>query len=26
MSPAFYDPITQLPIVGESCVDLMVKN
>jgi hypothetical protein len=26
MSPAFYDPATQLPIVGESCVDFMAKN
>jgi len=26
MSPAFYDPITQFPIVGESCVDFMAKN
>jgi hypothetical protein len=26
MSPAFYDPITHLPIVGESCVDFTAKN
>src|SRR4029453_11751123 len=26
MSPAFYDPATQLPIIGESCMDFMTMN